>query len=58
MAYMIDSFPIAQFLPKCSKAGKREVAWQFLGLSIPEWALVWFVLFIIGAVLALARRGR
>ena len=60
LAYMIDSFPIAQVLPKVFKGEGdcAKVAWKFLGLSIPEWALVWFVLFIIGAVLALARRGR
>ena len=60
LAYMIDSFPIAQVLPKVFKGEGdcAKVAWQFLGLSIPEWALVWFALFIIGAVLALVRRGR
>jgi len=60
LAYMIDSFPIAQVLPKVFKGEGdcAKVAWKFLGLSIPEWALVWFVLFIIGAVLVLIRRGR
>ena len=60
LAYMIDSFPIAQVLPKVFKGEGdcAKVAWKFLGLSIPEWALVWFALFIISAVLGLARRGR
>jgi len=60
LAYMIDSFPIAQVLPKVFKGEGdcAKVAWKFLGLSIPEWALVWFALFIICAVLTLARRGR
>jgi len=60
LAYMIDSFPIAQVLPKVFKGEGdcAKVAWKFLGLSIPEWALVWFALFIISAVPALARRGR
>ena len=60
LAYMIDSFPIAQVLPKVFKGEGdcAKVAWKFLGLSIQEWALVWFALFIISAVLALARRGR
>ena len=35
-----------------------EVQWQFLGLSIGEWSLVWFVaLFILGVVL-FVRLGR
>jgi disulfide bond formation protein DsbB len=60
LAYMIDSFPIAQVLPKVFKGEGdcAKVAWKFLGLSIPEWALVWFALFIIGAVLAAMLRSR
>ena len=57
---MIDSFPIAQILPKVFKGEGdcAKVTWKFVGLSIPEWALVWFALFIVGAVLALARHRR
>ncbi|HTS55700.1 MAG TPA: disulfide bond formation protein B [Burkholderiales bacterium] len=60
LAYMLDSFPLAQVLPKVFK-GEGDCAkavWKFLGLSIPEWALVWFVLFIIAAALAIALRSR
>jgi disulfide bond formation protein DsbB len=66
LAYMLDSLPLAQVLPKVFKGEGdcAKVTWKFLGLSIPEWALAWFVLFIIAAVLAIvlatraARRGR
>ena len=56
LAYMLDSFPLAQVLPKVFKgeADCAKVVWKFLGLSIPEWALAWFVLFIVAAVLAIA----
>jgi protein dithiol:quinone oxidoreductase len=44
LEFMLDSFPLAQALPMifhgagdCSK-----VQWTFLGLSIPNWALLWF----------------
>jgi disulfide bond formation protein DsbB len=61
LAYMLDSLPLAQVLPKVFKGEGdcAKVSWKFLGLSIPEWALGWFVLFIIAAVLAivLATRG-
>jgi protein dithiol:quinone oxidoreductase len=55
LAYMLDSLPLAQVLPKVFKGEGdcAKVTWKFLCLSIPEWALAWFVLFIIGAVLAL-----
>ena len=63
LAYMIDSFPLSQWLPKVFKGEGdcAKVVWKFFGLSIPEWALVWFALFIVAAVIAAvvrsARRG-
>jgi disulfide bond formation protein DsbB len=42
----VNNFPLAQALPKIF-AGSGECAkvqWRFLELSIPEWALVWFVI--------------
>ncbi len=56
LAYMLESLPLAQVLPKVFKGEGdcAKVVWKFLGLSIPEWALAWFVLFIIAAVLAIA----
>ena len=55
LAYMIDSFPLGEVLPKIFKGEGdcAKVVWKFLGLSIPEWALVWFVAIIVAAVLAL-----
>lgn len=48
---LMDSLPLAKWLPllfqgtgECSK-----VDWKFIGLSIPEWALVWFVIFAVFA---------
>jgi len=61
LAYMLESMPLAQVLPKVFKGEGdcAKVVWKFLGLSIPEWALVWFVLFVIVAALcpALSRRS-
>jgi disulfide bond formation protein DsbB len=59
--YMLDSFPLSQVLPKIFKGEGdcAKVVWQWLGLSIPEWALVWFVAFIAaGLYVAFARRTR
>ena len=50
LGFLLNNLPLSKVLPRifggtgsCSK-----VDWKFLGLSIPEWALVWFVVF--GAV--------
>ena len=55
LAYMLNSFPLAEVLPKVFKGEGdcAKVSWKFLGLSIPEWALLWFLGFILAAALAL-----
>lgn len=47
LEYLVNTFPLSQALPKIF-AGTGEcakVTWRFLGLSTPEWALVWFLIF-------------
>src|SRR5215468_2749394 len=60
LAYMLQSMPLAQVLPKVFKGEGdcAKVVWKFLGLSIPEWALVWFILFVVAAVLAVVLASR
>lgn len=46
MDFLLGNFPLAQALPKIF-AGTGDcsvVKWRFLGLSIPEWSIVWFVI--------------
>ena len=58
LEFMLDSFPLVQALPlifrgtgDCSK-----VQWTFLGLSIAEWSLVWFVaIAVVGIYLLLTK---
>jgi disulfide bond formation protein DsbB len=60
LAYMLESFPLSQVLPKVfrGEGDCAKVSWTFLGLSIAEWALVWFVLFVLaGLYLLIARRA-
>lgn len=54
LSYMLDAFPLSEVLPKVfqGEGDCSKVVWQFLGLSIPEWALLWFLLFAAGAVYA------
>jgi disulfide bond formation protein DsbB len=60
LAYMLDSFPLTQVLPKLFKGEGdcAKVVWRFLGLSIPEWALVWFILLGAAALWAAVRSQR
>ncbi len=49
--YMLDTLPFTEVLSKVfSGSGEcAEVVWEFLGLSMPGWVLVWmFALGIIG----------
>lgn len=52
LEFLLNSLPLSQALPKIfSGTGScSTVHWKFLGLSIPEWALVWFVIFAALAI--------
>lgn len=60
LEYLLDTFPLAKALPaifsgtgECSK-----VQWRMLGLSIPEWALIWFTVFAVTAVVVIVKARR
>lgn len=46
LAYMLEQFPLMRMLEKVLAGSGEcaESAWTFLGLTIPGWSLVWFVL--------------
>jgi protein dithiol:quinone oxidoreductase len=60
LSYMLNSFPLGQVLPKVfqGEGDCAKVVWEFLGLSIPEWALIWFGLFLLAVLLALVIGSR
>ena len=43
--YMLDNFPLAEALASVFRGSGScaEFTWTFLGMSMPEWALVWFI---------------
>jgi disulfide bond formation protein DsbB len=45
LEYMLETLPIAQTLKEVFTGSGEcaEISWTFLGLSIPWWALLWFV---------------
>jgi disulfide bond formation protein DsbB len=52
LEFYLENFPLAQALPKifAGSGDCAQVKWKFLGLSIPEWALVWFAIFTATAI--------
>ena len=52
LSYMVDNFPFADVLKMVFTGSGEcaEVAWQFLGLSMPMWVLIWMVALGIGGV--------
>jgi len=56
--YLLDTFPIAEAIKKAFMATGDcgEVNWSFLGLTMPGWSLLWFVLLGGGALWAGFRR--
>ncbi len=57
--FMVENLPFARMLQLLLRGSGQcaEVHWTFLGLSIAEWSLAWFVVFAAFA-LALALRRR
>jgi len=60
MAYMIDAFPLQDLLAAMTRGTGdcAAVSWQFLGLSIPGWALVGFVVIVALGVAQLRAGNR
>lgn len=60
LQYMIEQFPLARMIEKVlSGSGEcASVDWSFLGLTIPGWALLWFVLLGIYMLWLASRAGR
>ena len=58
--FMLDNFPLSKTITNLLRGSGEcaEVTWRFLGLSIAEWSLVWFVAFGALALWAILRRGR
>ncbi|NCT67409.1 MAG: disulfide bond formation protein B [Rhodanobacteraceae bacterium] len=52
--YLLDAFPVAEAIKKAFMATGDcgEISWTFLGLTMPAWSLIWFVLLGGGALWA------
>jgi disulfide bond formation protein DsbB len=58
--YMMESLPLADALPMIFRGNGdcTKVLWRFLGLSIAEWALIWFAIFLVAAIVAAAMKPK
>lgn len=54
LSYLMDAFPVMDMLRLVLTGSGEcaEVVWSFVGLSMPSWALIWFVLLSALAVMA------
>ena len=45
LSYMVDNFPFSEMLKMVFTGSGEcaEIAWQFLGVSMPGWVLAWAV---------------
>jgi disulfide bond formation protein DsbB len=50
--YMLDTLPFTEVLSKVFRGSGEcaEIVWQFLGLSMPGWVLVWMTVLGVAAV--------
>ena len=58
--YMLDQFPLAEVLKQVftGSGSCATVDWSFIGLSMPAWTLIWYVLLIVVAVFAALQARR
>ena len=57
LEYILDSFPIMEALEVLMRGDGNcaEIKWEFLGISMPGWAFIWFIALAVGWLLQ-ARR--
>jgi len=50
--YMFKTLPLNKFIIKAftGTADCSVITWRFLGLSMPEWVLIWFVILGVGGL--------
>jgi protein dithiol:quinone oxidoreductase len=52
LEFLLNTFSLSEAFPKifAGTGSCSKVDWKLLGLSIPEWALVWFAIFVALAI--------
>ena len=54
LEYMLNAFPLTKIFPMIFRGTGdcSEVLWTLIGLSIAEWALIWFLIFSVISLIA------
>lgn len=52
---MLENFPLTEVLPKVFRGSGdcAEAGWTLIGLTIPQWSLLWFALLSVAALMLL-----
>ncbi|PWT88352.1 MAG: disulfide bond formation protein B [Proteobacteria bacterium] len=60
LMFMLENMPLSRTLQKLIQGSGEcaKVDWTFLGLSIAEWSLIWFIALAVYALWFAARRSR
>ena len=58
--YMLETMPFAAVLKEVFYGSGEcaEVDWTFLGLSMPNWALLWYIGLTVVTLFIVARAGK
>jgi protein dithiol:quinone oxidoreductase len=57
---MIETFPLQRAIPMIFKGSGdcTKIDWTFLGASIANWSFVWFVIFMVVAIMLIVRQAK
>ena len=60
LEYMLDNFSLGQTLAKVFQGSGScaDIKWEFLGLSMPWWTMIWYLGLAAAAVVLLTKRGQ
>ena len=60
LEYMVDTLPWEEVLTVMLRGNGNcaDAQWSFIGLSMPQWVLVWFVGFAVVSVIVFAMSGK
>ena len=58
--YMLETMPFAEVLSEIFHGSGEcaEIDWTFLGLSMPNWALFWYIGLTLATILVVTRAGK
>ena len=58
--YMLETMPFAEVLSEVFYGSGEcaEIDWEFLGLSMPIWSLLWYIGFALATIVVIMKNGK